>query len=258
MVSVPVTPASLSTHDSPNAARSALALHRLMERHPDLPRQSILLGVCEDGRPLMLNLYDPSVGSLLAISDERESQLDLLRNAIDSAAARNSPRKLQFLVISHQPRRWRSWVDERGFSRHCLEVVGAEEGSLPGWVMRLADWTEQRRLGKTSGPPILLVMDSLSFLSRLASDVRLNFEWMVKEGPPALIWPLGTISTELASSMRASTLGLFESHILGFSKDPQVYAQLVGLSEQETAGLNEPRQFAVRAGQRLIHFQLPA
>lgn len=258
LVSRPAAPAPPPGHDSLSAARSALALHRFMERHPDLPRQSILLGACDDGWPLMLNLFDPSVGALLAISDERESQLDLLRNVIDSAATRNSPRKLQFLVISHQPQRWRSWVDERGFTRHCLGVVGAEEESVPVWVLRLADWTDQRRLGKISGPPILLVMDSLSFLSRLTSDVRQNFEWMVREGPPALIWPLGTISTELASSLGASTLSLFQSHVLGLSKDPQVYAQLVGLNEQEMASFDGPRQFAVRVGQRLIQFQLPA
>lgn len=195
---------------------------------------------------------------MLVIGDERNSQLELLRNAIDSAVSRNSPRKVQFLVISHQPRVWRSWVDERGFNRYCLAVVGSEEEGLPGWVLRMADWTEQRRLGKISGPPILLVMDTLSFLSRLASDVRLNFDWMVKEGPPAQIWPLGTISTELVSSMGARTLRLFQGHILGFAKDPQVYAQLVGLSEQEVVHFNEPRHFAVQVDQHLIHFRLPA
>lgn len=244
--------------DALRATRSALSLHRLMEQHPELPAQSVLLGACDDGRPLMLDLFDPEPGALLALGDDRESQLELLRNVIDSSASRNLPRRLQFLVISHQPQVWQSWVSERGFDRHCLGIAGAEEQSVSAWVLRLADWTERRRLGKMSGPPILLVLDTLSFVSRLPNGVSQNFDWMVKEGPPAQIWTLAAISTELASSLGERVMRVFRCHILGQSKDPRAYIQLTGLNEQDAAGFNEPRRFAVHLGSRLIPFRLPA
>jgi hypothetical protein len=244
--------------DPLRAARSALGLQRLFQQHPDLPGQSIVLGVCEDGFPLVLDLFDPGPGALLSIGDDRESQLALLRNAIDSAASRCSPRQLQFLVVSHQPQAWRAWVKDRGFQRHCLAVAGADDESVHEWLLRLADWTEQRRQGQLSGPPVLLVMDTLSFLSRLAYDVRLNFDWMVKESPPAQIWPLAAVSTELASSLGQRALRVFQSRILGFSRDTLVFTQLAGISEQEASYFGEPGRFAVRVGESWIHFHLPA
>jgi len=257
----PVTGARQRDFASPpdrlRATRSALELQRLLERHPDIPDQSILLGVCKDGLPVVVDLYDSGPGAMLVMSDERENQIELLHNAIDSAASRNSPRLLQFLVISHQPQNWHKWVKERGFGRHCLTVAGADEDSVREWVLRLADWTEQRRLGQISGPPVLLVMDTLSFLPRLAYDVRLNFDWMAKEGPSAQVWPLAAISTDLAASLGVHMLCGFQSRILGYSKSPHIYSNLFSLTDTEISCLGEQRQYSIQVGERWIHLHLP-
>jgi hypothetical protein len=235
-----------------------VSLINLLENNSNLPGQAVVLGICEDGLPLALDLNDPSPGSLLAMGDAREEQIQLLRMAVASVALRNSPRAVQFLVFSHQPDLWQKWVSEHGFDRHCLAIEEAQEDSVCEWIIRLADWTEQRRLGQRSGPPVLLVIDTLTFLPRLAYDIRLNFDWMIKEGPPAQIWTMAAISTDLAASLGIRMLRSFQSRILGCAKDPTVFSRLAGLDEQQAAVFNQPGRFAVQVGDHWLHFQLPA
>jgi hypothetical protein len=233
------------------------ALKVLLEQNSSLPTNSVVLGVCEDGLPLALDVTDPTPGALLVMGDNRDEQIRLLQTIVASACLRNSPRAVQFLVFTHQPDAWRAWVNENGFERHCITVAPAQEESIRDWILQLADWTEQRRLGQRSGPPILLVIDTLYFVPRLAYDIRLNFDWMVKEGPPAQIWTVAGISTELASSLGSRMLRSFQSRILGFAKDPEVYVRIAGLEKEHAATFNQPEKFSVQAGERWLEFQLP-
>ncbi len=204
----------------------------------------------------MLDLFDPSPGAMAIIGDERESQLEMLRNVVASAAMRNSPRALQFVVLTMQPESWQQWIDERGFTRHSPGVAPANEGTAREWILRLADWTEERRTGQRSGPPVLFVMDTLSFLPRLELDARLNFDWLAKEGPIAAIWPIATISTDLASSL-GSRLAAFGSKVLGYTDDPSLYVRVANVDPSETAGFRKRGEFAVRVSGNWLRFRLP-
>jgi hypothetical protein len=240
---------------SSSGFRSVFELHQLLERHPDLPPHAAVLGVCEDGLPILLDLADPVPGAVISIGDEREVQLQLLRTAVSSLVTRNTPRSVQFIVISHQPETWKTWIQERGFDRYCLAVEGGDDQSVRDWVLRLADWTEQRRMGQRGGPPVLVVMDTLSFLLRLPYDVRLNFEWMVKEGPPAQIWPLAAISTELAKSLGVRCLRSFQTRLLGFSQKPEAYVDLAGIAENDVECFRQPGEFGVQVAERWLRFR---
>jgi hypothetical protein len=91
----PIRPAATpnrisSTHNSSKGQ----SLYQLIEQHPDLPLQSAILGQCEDGLPMLLDMSDPTPGAVIAIGDEREEQLELLRTAVSSLAMRSSPRRV--------------------------------------------------------------------------------------------------------------------------------------------------------------------
>ncbi len=249
----PVEPAPLP----PIQPKATPSMASFLRQHPELPAQTALLGICEDGLPVLLDLFDPAPGALIVIGDEREKQLELLRSAVASMVKRNSPRSVQFIVITCDSQAWQQWVAKHGFERHCLGIEDAEGELVREWVLRLADWTEQRRLGQRSGPPVLLVMDTLSFLPRMSYDVRLNFEWMVREGPQAQIWPLGAISTELARMLHSRRmLRAFQTRILGCAENPAVYTDLAGLPQASVGDFREPGQFAVQVGENWLRFRL--
>lgn len=234
------------------------AIERLLEAQPGLPDQTVLLGVCEDGLPVLLDMHDPTPGAVLVMGDERKSQLEMLRAAITSLVIRNTPRNVQFLILSCDPQDWTAWISEQGFQRYNIAIENADEAIIRNWVLRLADWTEQRRMSEHALPAILVVMDTLSFLPRLEYDIRLNFEWMAKEGPQAMIWPFATVSTELAKALSGRRLlRAFKTRILGRAEDPADYVPLVNLDENLVGEFEQPGQFMVRAGENWLKFRLP-
>lgn len=262
-------PETQKTDAPPEAAKTAerpgyskpypeKGLQRLLKAYPDLPAQAAVFGICDDGFPVLLDLYDPAPGALVVIGDERENQLDLLRAAVYSLALRNSPHSIQFLVFSCNPGPWRKWIAGRGLEKQCLGIVDVDQQKVREWTIRLADLTEQRRsAAQQSGPPVLLIMDTLSFLPRMDYDVRLNFEWMAKEGPAAQIWPLAAISTDLALSLGRRMLRPFRSRILGFTENASAYTSLSVMSLEESADFARSGEFAVLVGNEWLRFRLP-
>jgi hypothetical protein len=234
------------------------SLEQLINQLENLPDKAVVFGMCDDGLPVLLDLQDPAPGAVVVIGDQREAQLEFLRSAVASIAGRNSPRSVQFLVFSCEPETWKDWITEKGFDRHCLAIESADQNLVQEWILRLADWTEQRRLGQNTGPTVLLVMDTLSFLSQLEYDVRLNFDWLAKEGPPAEIWPLAVISTDLAKALSGRRmLRGFQTRIMGYATQPADYVQLAGLEAQEAETFGRRGEFAVKVGDAWLRFKLP-
>lgn len=253
---VPLTPPARLVPLEP--ASKVSGLDQLIKQNPGLPAHAAVLGVCEDGLPVLLDLNDPAPGALVVIGDEREAQLEILRTAVTSIAGRNSPRSVQFIVFSCEPGAWQDWVREKGFDRHCLAIESSDGEMVRDWIVRLADWTEQRRLGQANGPSLLLVMDTLNFLPALNYDIRLNFEWMAKEGPQAQIWPLAVISTDLARALSVRRmLRAFQTRVIGYADQTEDYIALAGLNQQEMQDFGQRGEFMVKAGDAWLRFRLP-
>lgn len=222
-----------------------------------LPQQTAILGVCDDDLPVLLDLSDPGPGALLVASDDREQRLGVLRTLMQTAAALNSPRNVQFLVLSEQPQEWQGWLENLDSARHCLSVEAFEDTSCERWLLKLSTWADQRRTGSISGPAVLLIVDDLSAATRLAYDARVNFDWLVKEGPGVKIWPVAAVSTDTLSTLQR-WVRLFKSRILGPTLDPQDYRACAELSDEELSMFNDPNLFAVRIQENWLKFRIPA
>ncbi len=244
---------------SPSVQNSLLTLKELLAANPDLPVQTAVLGICDDQLPMLLDLDDPTPGAVLVIGDERPQQLNLLRTAVNSLALRNSPRAAQFIVFSHLPGTWRSWMTEQGYERYCLAVIGGDDPQAADWMARLADWIEQRKAGH-SGPPILMIMDTLNFYTKMSAELRPVFEKLLHEGANAHIWPIATISTALAASLGLQ-VDHFQTFLFGFTPNPAFYEKFASLSPADAATFGVPGQFAVRVpsetGDGWLRFRLP-
>ena len=225
-----------------------------------MPSQTAILGVCDDQLPVLLDLNDPAPGSVLVISDERQQELDLLRVAVISVALRNTARGVQFIVFSHMPESWNQWVDEQSLRRYCLGVIGAETNQAREWIYRLSEWAEQRANYQIEGPPVLVLFDTLSFMTRLSTDPRKKLDAIIHEGPQVRIWSIAAVSTALASSLSRQLDG-FDTRLWGYSEDASIYTRLAGLSAAEARNFGVPGQFAVRVGppgdQNWLKFRLP-
>jgi hypothetical protein len=238
------------------------SLRDLLLNSSSLPAQTAILGVANhDQLPVLLDLNDPAPGSLLVVGDERQQALDLLRVAVISVALRNTARGVQFIVFSHRPETWNQWVDEQGLQRYNLDVVSAESNQARDWIYRLAEWAEQRDNGQYGGPPVVVLFDTLSFMTRLLPDARQRLENLICSGPDVRIWSIAAISTALAGSL-GRQLERFDTRIWGYTEDPAVYTRLAGVPAGDARNFGAPGQFAVRVGpageQDWLKFRLPS
>jgi hypothetical protein len=254
-------PAAAAPAVSPSAVpaaggeEGAPELGSVLERLANLPAQTAILGVCDDRLPVLLDLSDPAPGAILVASDDDTLRLRLLRTLLQTAAALNSPRSVQFLVLSSAPEVWRAWLDHLDIARHCLGVDGLLEGSADRWLLKLSNWADQRRTG-SNGPAVILVVDDLAAVPKMEYDARVNFDWLVKEGPAVRIWPVSALAVEDAPEL-VRWVRLFKTRILGPAADPALYRQLASVDEQEGAALVDETQFAVRINENWLKFRIP-
>jgi hypothetical protein len=236
------------------------SLHEVLTKSAGIPAHTVILGVVEDGLPVLLDLYDPTPGSILIVGDERQQELDLLRSALASVIQRNTPRGVQFIVFSHLPEAWRQWVGEYGWDRYCLDVVGADTPAALEWIDLLSGWAIERQANLRSGPPVMILFDTLSFMTRLADETREELEDLIQNGPRGQFWPVAAVSTALANSL-GRQLDVFKTRIVGFSEDAGVFSRLVGGDQSGAKNVGQSGQFVVRVGSgenfQLLKFRVP-
>lgn len=237
-----------------NPPRQQPNLHSLLPSLKGLPQQTALLGVCDDQLPVLMDLADPASGALLVVSEDSSRRTSLLRTLIRSAAALNSPRSVQFLIFSTRVEEWQTWLEHSQAMRHCLGVVDLQNGGPDRWLLKLAGWADQRRTGTSTGPAVLALVDDMSAVPQLEYGARVNFDWLVKEGPAVRIWPVACLGAESAVTL-ARWVRLFKTRILGYASDPAAYRAAAAFNDLD-ANLVEPDQFAVRLQNDWLKFRL--
>jgi len=229
------------------------AFEAVLKQLVGVPRETALLGVCEDGLPVLLDLNDPAPGSLLVCADDFDLRMGVLRTLLQSAMALNSPRHVQFLVLSARPQEWQDWLPENE-SRHCLGVEEIREEGAARWLLKLSTWADQRRTLGKDGPSVLVMIDDLSAATRLEYEARVNFDWLVREGPAVKIWPVASAAAESLPGL-GRWARLFQSAILGAALDAEVYRESFQLGEEELALFTDAERMAVRIQNQWLKFR---
>src|SRR5688572_11815505 len=71
-----------------------------------LPHQAVLLGLAQDGLPVLLNLYDPVPGPILVTGDEASGKTSLLKMIARATQHLHSPSEVQYGVVTAHPDEW--------------------------------------------------------------------------------------------------------------------------------------------------------
>ncbi|HEY9077978.1 MAG TPA: hypothetical protein VIO61_15695 [Anaerolineaceae bacterium] len=167
-----------------------------------LPAGHILLGMGEDGLPVLLNMLDHENGSVLAISDELEDTYDLLRAAACSACHPTATQTILLAIITPDPDRWRAEFDLPQNRRRLLGIYTAEQAEAGNILARLAVAARRRALGQEKHQPVLLLFEGLEAADKMNFKTRLDLEWLTRVGPSVGIKMIATLLPEAPASLK--------------------------------------------------------
>ncbi len=218
----------------------------ILRSFPYLPAQTSLLGLGEDGYPVIFDLLDDSPGSLLICGDSGCGKTHLLQTMLESAMMLSSPHQLRAVVLSTKPEDWQGL--QATYDRRYFEAV---ESSYSDEAVRKLDQlmirAEQRRYGRELGAVILLLIDDLAQVLKMNQETRSGLAWLLREGAATRVWTVATLDSQHVLQ-QPDWMHAFQTHLVGRIGDGAVGLRVSRSRLLEPAHLAHQDQFAVRIG----------
>jgi hypothetical protein len=213
-----------------------------------IPSGSLLLGLAEDGLPVLLDLYDPAPGPLLVAGDGGCGKTAFLKS-LARATNLHDPGDLQFGVLTPFPEEWRDHEALPG----CLGVWPAYHPSAHEFLKQLVSWSEV--MGETR-QVVLLFVDGLDLLTTSSSELRASLRWLLANGPARQVWPVVAANPGRLARLQA-WMEYFPTRILGRIRHAQTARLLAEGRELDLGALVPTEQFGLLRSEGWLKFWLP-
>ena len=221
-----------------------VSLDQLLAQSGKLPLHSLVLGVCDDGLPFLLDLTNPAPGALLICGDTRAGKTGLVLSILDSVVRLNTPAQLELSVIANDIDAFMPLAK----AEHCQEIFSSQEDVTGELIGELADIAEQRRRQRPEDPAILLVIDDLAeCLEHLDQQAFGRLYWLIRHGPRSRVWTIATLPMERAREIEPRFLSAFRTRLFGKTIDRKLAAVLSEDDDLQARGL-EKGQFYIPYG----------
>lgn len=239
---------NLSSRIEVEAINLPLSVDQVLSKSGKLPLNSLVLGICDDGLPFLLDLTNPAPGALLVCGDARTGKTKLVNSILDSASRLNTPAQLELSIIAVN-------IDEYmhlSHLEHCQEIFNADEAVTGELIGELADIAEQRRRQHPKDPAILLVIDDLAeCLEHLDQEAFSELYWLIRHGPRSRVWTIATLPTERARQIEPRFLSAFRTRLCGRMTDARLAATLSGDANLQTRRLKRGQFYIPYGGEWL-------
>ncbi|MAT43482.1 MAG: hypothetical protein CL609_14190 [Anaerolineaceae bacterium] len=233
------------------------SLDDLLTKYQHLPEKTALLGLAGQDSPVLFDLEDTKPQSILFANDHLPSLRRLMMVMINSITQYNRPDQIQYLIVSEYPDKWTEYIQK--FDPQfdfCSGIVGGYETVAEDWVLYLSQLADARHHGRQLGPTILFFMDDLNQLEQLDVQVRLNYEWLVRNGAKVQVWPLAGINLENQLVMEKYGQQ-FKTRIIGQTDEKVLLPYKKAFPPALINQLKPNRNFMTRIGSEWIQFWVP-
>ena len=219
-----------------------------VDQAPVLPGGSLLLGLAEDGLPVLLDLYDPAPGPLLVAGDGGSGKTAFLQS-LAQASNLQDPGEVQFGVLTPFPEEW----TELEALPNCLGIWPAHHSAAGKFMSQLVSWAEVLPEGRQT---MLLLFDGLDLLTSGGFQVQRDLRWLLLYGPERQVWPVVTVNPGRLGRLE-TWLDYFQTRILGQVRRSQTARLLVGNPEINLSALQPGVQFGLSRPEGWLKFWLP-
>jgi hypothetical protein len=213
-----------------------------------LPAGSLLLGIGLDGIPLILDLSDWGVGSILVAADDKAFIQRVLEMVIAAAEVNNSRYNLCLQVIS----------SSSGSSSSLLrsETTPAQPG-LGKFLDQMYLILRQREEGRLRMPYHLILIKNWRQVVELLPQRSIDrLMCLVAHGPFWGIWVMAGMVSEQLQEDYYEQVERFPSRVVGNIRDISLARYFTGLPLAKLSGLT-PDQAVVRVGEDVFSVALP-
>ncbi len=195
-------------------------LKALIGALPVLTHETAVLGVDEDGAPVLWNLQDPAVGALLVVAETLTQAQQPLWVMRESLRMGNTPATVRML-----------WVGE-GSGDALIEVVSPYTRALEETIKHLGDLVNSRAHGRLRGGSVVLFLSDLVRALRVDWDAYYLLEYLVRRGAEQKVWVVAALEARRADERVWRWVGRFRTHLVGPLGDTAVRRRL-GVPESE-------------------------
>jgi hypothetical protein len=231
------------------------AVGSLLRTIQPVPPRSLLLGQCVDGRPFLVQLGDPEMGSILVSCDKGGGKTHQLQVMVDSAVRLNAPSSLQFGVLTLKPGEWQAWQSEPLRMKHLQGIYAWYDPWAENFIQTLVDLAEARRDGGRLGADVLLILDDLNFIEELSYEAQVNLYWLLEYGAHSGVWPIAGVNAHQASDFRY-WVDTFRTRVIGRVTN-KASAEILALRSHPASADLEPGMFSAWAGTDWRNYRLP-
>ena len=163
-----------------------VALLDLLPPLPELPEGTAVLGMDEEGAPLLLPFTDPNMTHVLVTGSEGAGKTSLLRTIAVSLAMTNRQSKLQLMIIDpDQPGESNRQLAPLMFLPHLLSEVIADPNDALHALQMLADEMQYRLKHETMLPMIVALIDNTDTLLNHSAEGQAALAALLQRGAEA-------------------------------------------------------------------------
>jgi hypothetical protein len=213
------------------------SLKTFLKEIEPLPHHSVVIGACDDGLPVLMDLSNPRAGSILIIADPCSGKTGLLTSILSSACTTNPARSLRVTCISSKP----GQLDGIARLPHAYQLSSPEDT-----LMEYIRIVEERTASSKSSPAVLLAIDDLpNLLTRLEPIQVEQLIWLIKQGPAVQVRVIATAESEKLPYLGESILDSFGAWLVGKMENPQDGTNLALIPKETSRNLKPGSQFCV-------------
>jgi hypothetical protein len=248
---VDFTPDTKQYQELPVASFELPSLEALIEGAGELTPCSIVLGICEDGLPFLLDLTNPAPGALLVAADNLGGKTRFLKSLLASTTYLNSPDEAAFYIAAQFP--WQYGEFEQ--TDHCQGIHPAnDKNTLRELIEELVEMVEERKHAGPYGPAIILTIDDLhTLLQNIDEQTYSRLYWLIRHGPRSRVWTIAAFSTQRGEQIDERFLAAFRTRLAGKIEDRKRAAAISGDQHLDTRRLEKGLEFCVPYGNDWTH-----
>lgn len=235
-------------------SREPVRLSSLMVQLGDIPRYTAVLGLSEDGAPLLARLSSPDVGHLLIAGTTGSGKTSLAHSILLSLCDRHRPRELGLIVLDPKHRERDDF--NRAIEKHLLMPIARTGEEVVGAVNKVVDAMEKRFADVDPSPRIVVYADELADLCQTGGEGLIEaFTRIAQRGREPGIHLLACTQKPSSKAIGSLLKANLPLRLVGRVMSSEDARMAAGISGSGAEKLNGCGDFIAITGTKTIRFQ---